>query len=362
VFLLAVCTASCDENKTTGNAQKGNTPEYSEKSGTDAASNASERSIDNTIDKLEGIINEQHLNYAVGVTSVSGKPIEQITGEQELTKVENDSVQRVLKQKRDNKERAEGPAKYIKMKGIELSPSMPRLDLRDYGLATSVKDQNPAGSCWAFGAVGTFESNYKATKALDIDASEQYVINCSGAGTSNGGLAFEVFSWMVSNKKNIDNEKETPYKGEDGECSLTPPKTNYYAIEWEFVDPNQDPSAIPAVQQIKEAMCKYGAISASVYVTENFQYYKYDPDQPNKSYVFKEDQTFPGTNHAIVLIGWDDSKHSWLLKNSWGPNWGITCSSNGEASGYSKEKSGYMWIDYNTNNVGRRAAWIKVKR
>ena len=34
-----------------------------------------------------------------------------------------------------------------------------KYDLRDHGLVTDVKFQNPWGTCWAFGAVGSLESN-----------------------------------------------------------------------------------------------------------------------------------------------------------------------------------------------------------
>lgn len=25
--------------------------------------------------------------------------------------------------------------------------------------------------------------------------------------------------------------------------------------------------------------------------------------------------------HCVVLVGWDDTQNSWIIKNSWGNNW-----------------------------------------
>ncbi|MEQ8557430.1 MAG: C1 family peptidase [Henriciella sp.] len=37
------------------------------------------------------------------------------------------------------------------------------------------------------------------------------------------------------------------------------------------------------------------------------------------------------SGHAMLIVGYDDSKNAWLVRNSWGPGWGI---------------NGYVWIDY----------------
>ena len=45
----------------------------------------------------------------------------------------------------------------------------------------------------------------------------------------------------------------------------------------------------------------------------------------------------PITNHAVMIVGWDDSKQAWRVKNSWGTGWG---------------ESGYAWVKYNHNAIG----------
>jgi cathepsin L len=64
-------------------------------------------------------------------------------------------------------------------------------------------------------------------------------------------------------------------------------------------------------------------------------------------YETASDYNNPTSNHAVMIVGWDDSKNAWLMRNSWDTQWG---------------EKGYAWIDYKSNNIGRRAAWVLVKK
>jgi len=91
---------------------------------------------------------------------------------------------------------------------------------------------------------------------------------------------------------------------------------------------------------MKEALAKYGAIAACVKVTPAFQAYK--------SGIFDEHASVSSpndVNHAITIVGWDDNKQAYLVKNSWGPGWG---------------DKGYVWVEYGSNNIGYGAAWAVV--
>jgi cathepsin L len=193
--------------------------------------------------------------------------------------------------------------------------------------------------------VGAYEGNYlkiNGGAATSNDASERHAQICSGGGDCGGGFAYKVFEWMVSKNKNLANETSYPDNGTNGTCPTGAISTNYYAVAWGVVDPSGDIGKIAPVDKIKEAICKYGPIAASVNATALFQNY-------TNGTFFETASNYgsPSSNHAIVLVGWDDDKGAWLMKNSWGTGWG---------------EDGYMWIKYNSNNIGRRAAWILAKK
>jgi hypothetical protein len=196
-----------------------------------------------------------------------------------------------------------------------------------------VRDQGKCGSCWAFASIGAFEANQRITNGLELDLSEQHILNCAqngqeDAGSCNGGWPQRVFGWM-STGGSVPSESQLPYVAKDQMCSAT--QGSHTALAWSLVDPNQN---APSVEAIKAAICKYGPVTASVRSTEAFHAYK--------SGVFDEGSDGL-TNHVIVLVGWDEARGAWLLRNSWGPNWG---------------EDGYMWIEYGSNSVGKYAAWV----
>ncbi len=201
---------------------------------------------------------------------------------------------------------------------------------------TPIKQQAQCGSCWAFTAMGVYESCNLITNNKVLDLSEQYVVSCSGAGSCGGGWYSNVFEFFKS--RGPVDEKVFPYAAADKQCvSKKQLASRVSAYGWVM---GREWSAYTPVDKIKEAICKYGPIAACVKVTPAFQAYA--------GGIFDEHAKCSGPedmNHAIVLVGWDDSKKAWLLRNSWGTEWG---------------EKGYMWIEYDCNNVGVYAVWMSV--
>ncbi len=211
---------------------------------------------------------------------------------------------------------------------------------RDASQMTTVQYQGICGSCWAFTSAAVYEGNYKMKNGKVLDISEQFVLDCAtdrngkDAGSCDGGWYGGVFDYLMT--KGAQLEKDKPYQGKQGFCG-TAGNSNYKVVKWGYI---RRDAGIPSVKEMKEALAKYGAIAACVKVTPAFQAYK--------SGVFDEHASVSApndVNHAITIVGWDDSKQAYLVKNSWGPGWG---------------EKGYVWVEYGCNNIGYGATWAVV--
>jgi cathepsin L len=217
------------------------------------------------------------------------------------------------------------------------SPSMTAWSWKEY--MSPVRSQGKCGSCWAFSTLAVFEAAEAIANGMSskVDFSEQYIVDCavddygSDVGDCTGGYTPLVYQYLQS--KGSALESEVPYQERDGSCkSKLAPKHKIAA--WGFVD---DTKYVPDTDDMKEALCKYGPLSASAHVTTAFKYYA--------GGVFDEGaNNVP--NHAMTIVGWDDKRGAWLVRNSWGAWWG---------------EDGYIWMKYGTNNIGKSAAWAIVK-
>lgn len=194
-------------------------------------------------------------------------------------------------------------------------------------MMTPCKNQASCGSCWAFAACGQFESCIKRFDGVTRDLSEQWLVNCDqNSQGCNGG-------WCPDNMfktKGAVYEADLPYKGKDGTCGT-------YTYHEKILS-YKEIATTPTVDQIKDAIYKYGPLWVAVCVGSNFNAYK-------SGVLTKTDAG--QVNHAVVLCGWDDATQSWVMRNSWGTSWG--------------ENQGYMRIKYGTSQIGYKATYMIYK-
>ena len=245
--------------------------------------------------------------------------------------------------------------------------TQPGFSAKSTGIVTAVQDQNKfnncqPGSCWAFATVGAFEAAYAKANGVLIGASEQYLLDCAQpvlsqssdpllagqAWTCAGGWwAFPMLSSDVSDP-GLPLRVNLPFTGNPDPC----PAVNkpYQALTWGFVT---DELSIPTNDQLKGALCEYGPLAVAIFGEQAWINNEGDVinDIPNQT-------TNPSVNHAVVLVGWDDTlpvpgtpttTGAWIIKNSWGTGYGI------QANGVG---TGFLYIAYNANNLGYSAAFV----
>ncbi|CAL4123327.1 unnamed protein product [Meganyctiphanes norvegica] len=193
------------------------------------------------------------------------------------------------------------------------------MDYRKLRAINRIRNQKRCGSCWAFSAVSSIESQIFLTNGRLVKLSEQYLVDCSkgyafpnkeGRTGCAGGWKQRAIRYVGNN--GIAFRKKYPYTAVGGGlCNEGAPKTSYQVTGIQRVNPGKD-------AELLNALVNRGPVAVSIFVTKNFRKYKrgvLDDELCN---------TTKRINHAVVLVGYGNEKGKdyWLIRNSWGKSWG----------------------------------------
>lgn len=253
---------------------------------------------------------------------------------------------------------------------------------------TPVRSQNPYGDCWTFGTLAAGEQTFlknsenqtvsntnlaeiqlawfnfndnTSTPYGDISQDttevtfddEELTESEKARNIYNMGGSAIYAAWTLARGIGSANEFETPdlaYENFTDEYDTYGLDNSYARIadatlhDFYAINIKEDP------ELAKQMILDYGTITASYY-HDNANYANNNATASN----YRKDKSFcdkhTGTNHAVAIVGWDDdyavsnftgavkpqNPGAWLVRNSWGPNWG--------------DDGGYFWMSYETQSL-----------
>ena len=239
----------------------------------------------------------------------------------------------------------------------------------------AIRDQGFFNTCWTFAAVGGMEADLiRAGASTSIDLSEFFLAyyaahnypypKAGGDGDSvvyqgkdsylnNGGhsdLAWHILASLIG----TTSEEDNPYPG-NSEGNKLP--SAYTSIAAQITGAyNLD---IRDRDQIKQQIMTHGAVKVSIWLPDDSESRIYSVGKGRVGYNAQTAALYgtnTGTNHDVLLVGWDDqygtgnfisglrpgTAGAWKVRNSWGTSWGM---------------GGYFWLSYEDASVAKATAF-----
>lgn len=220
----------------------------------------------------------------------------------------------------------------------------------DDGYVTPVKNQLATNSCWTFAATANVETSALKEGLSTLDLAERHIEysitrNAYTNGVKNdginrnlddGGNSYFSASYYFRHDGPI-LESSMPYQAQNKKIDINSlPKdkalldVGKYTSEYYQTAGSCTSSQISS---IKDKIVKYGSVGVSIYYSDSFLL--------GSTYYNNYQNTM--SNHAVTIIGWDDSipaskfggspsrNGAWIVKNSWGSEFG---------------QNGYFYISY----------------
>ena len=242
-------------------------------------------------------IKKQNANWIAKPTSVS-----------QLSDIE---IKRML----GSKEMPEGSELfYDRTKGTD------KLDWRNIGGQSwlgPMMNQGNCGSCVAFASVASLEARLRISLQniwANPTFSPQHLFNCGGGACDYGWTPGSAASFLK--KSGVVDSSCSPYvsgsTGTDVSCKAI--KCNNQSLRTFKIANYTTPSSWGGSAEKVKAALKNGPLVTTMTVYSDFMTYA--------GGIYKHVTGNREGGHAISLVGYNDLERYWVIRNSWGENWG----------------------------------------
>ncbi|KRX02157.1 hypothetical protein PPERSA_06352 [Pseudocohnilembus persalinus] len=196
-----------------------------------------------------------------------------------------------------------------------------KLDWNKEGAVTAVENQGDCGASWAFAVKSQIESLYYIQNDGEIELtplSAQQMIDCILPKKVACKGAPVHLAFFYTKQAGLQSAASYPYNSGNGQaqnCQYDAKKVVFKPSTYSHLFMGTDPEAI------RKQVSKYPVVALVEASNKIFQFYK--------SGVISSDFCGYELDHAVVITGFDFKKSSysvgspyWIVKNSWGPDWG----------------------------------------
>lgn len=238
-----------------------------------------------------------------------------------------------------------------------------KYDLRN-NITLNVKDQGSFGICYSSATITAAESTLQKTKKINKTFSDVHAAVVSEQGC--GGNFDTIYNKCFGKRYGpIEVSKNTTYFDRataENSSNAIAKKATAYCRDSDSITKDELNQVINEYKKYSPDYCTLRKISFASIDGEKKKDSKYKEDVENnrkliKKHIYKYGSVYihiiidnwktlygvrqlcsdtKDINHAVSLVGWDDSKQAYIAQNSWGSDW---------------ESGGYFYISYNDYNV-----------
>lgn len=177
----------------------------------------------------------------------------------------------------------------------------PLVDWRQEDQVTPVRDQGTCGACVAFATCAALEARALIHFGVTLDLSEAHLFHCGNPdGCLRGWQPDAALSW--AGRHGVGLEDDLPYAAGTS-CAAVEPAVR--VPKW---------SAAVSAEQRKRLIAFNGPVIGGMRVFDDLPFYE--------SGVYRHVAGAQRALHAVCVVGYDDDAGHWIVKNSWGEDWG----------------------------------------